>query len=211
MKNYFQKIYNETGIKPFTFLNCALSFLLPLVIFLVIGSNMSSTEGNKVITISVIALIACWGIDIALLFNKFKDGKRTAILFFLGLLASIAFFCKLILFPLIKLLFNMMGSATAVQTGDFAGASNNANRATAEAGGVKMSAFNWFVYDDRKFEDIAPSEPAESYITNSQAWNSELGRNFTSDEDMNAQQMGYTDAKNAYDSGVKLEDIMKKY
>lgn len=208
MKKYFQNIYNETGVKPFTFLNCALTLLVPLIIFLVVGCNMSSTEGNKVITISVIALIACWGIDIALLFNKFKNGKRTAILFFLGLLASIAFFCKLILFPLIKLCLNLMTSSTSVQMGDFASASNNANRATAEAGGIKMSAFNWFVYDDRVFTDIEPDIP-EDTATNYGAWNNELGRTFNDNEEQNARNMGYRDAKQAYDSGVKLDDITK--
>lgn len=208
MKKYFQNIYNETGVKPFTFLNCALTLLVPLIIFLVVGCNMSSTEGNKVITISVIALIACWGIDIALLFNKFKNGKRTATLFFLGLLASIAFFCKLILFPLIKLCLNLMTSSTSVQMGDFASASNNANRATAEAGGIKMSAFNWFVYDDRVFTDIEPDIP-EDTATNYGAWNNELGRTFNDNEEQNARNMGYRDAKQAYDSGVKLDDITK--
>lgn len=211
MKNYFQKIYNETGEKPFTFLNCALSILLPLVIFLVVGLNVSAAEGNKVITISIIALIVCWGIDIALLFHKFKDAKRTAILFFLGLLASVAFFCKLILFPLIKWIMNMSLSMTDVQTGNFAGANNKANRANAEAGGVKMSAFNWFVYDDRKFEDIQPTIPEEQPETNPQAWSSELGRSFTSEEDMKARNMGYNDAKHACDSGVRVDEITKKY
>jgi len=202
MKKYFQNIYNETGIKPFTFLNCALTLLLPFAIFIAIGSVSSTSEGDKVMIVTLIGLIACWGSNIALLFNKFKDGKRTAILFFLGLLASIAFFCKLILFPLIKLLINFMPGATAT---------NITNRATAEASGVKMSAFNWFVYDNRVFTDIEPNIPDDipETATNYGAWNSELGRGFNDTEERNAQNMGYRDAKQAYDRGVSLKDLMK--
>lgn len=207
MKNYFQKLYNETGQKPFTFLNCLLSILLPFIVFLAVGLN--PPNGGTVMLATGITTLICWGINCFLLFKRFNDTKLVATCFFLGLLASIAFFCKLILFPIIKLFFNLMTGASAVQTGDFARASAENNRAFANFGSAKTSAFNWFIYDDRIIEDIH-IEPEESTMTNSLAWNSELQRNFTSDEDLNAQQMGYTDAKHAYDSGVSLHDITKK-
>lgn len=207
MKKYFQKLYNETGQKPFTFLNCLLSLLAPFVVFLVVGLNTS--DGGVVMLATGITALICWVANGFILFKRFNNGKRVAICFFLGLLASVAFFCKLILFPLFKLLLNLMGGATAVQTGDFAGASAQNNRAFAEAGSLKTSAFNWFIYDDRVMEDIH-IEAQESTMANNQAWNSELQRSFTSEEDANARNMGYRDAKQAYDSGVSLADITKK-
>jgi len=208
MKNYFQKIYNETGQKPFTFLNCFLNVLLPLVV-LILAAIVIPNDGELAKILIALSFVIGLAANVFVLFKRFKDGKRVAILFFLGLLASIAFFCKLILFPLFKLLLNLMGSSTSIQTGDFAGASAQNNRAFAEAGSLKLSAFNWFNYDDRVIDDIH-IEAEESTMANNQAWNSELRRSFTSDEDANARNMGYRDAKQAYDSGVSLADITKK-
>lgn len=208
MKKYFQKLYNETGQKPFTFLNCFLNVLLPLVVF-ILAAIIIPNDGDMAMILIGLSFVIGLVANVLVLFKRFKDGKRVAICFILGLLASVAFFCKLILFPLFKLLLNLMGGAASVQTGDFAGASAQNNRAFAEAGSLKTSAFNWFIYDDRVIEDIH-IEAQESTMANDQAWNSELQRNFTSDEDTNARNMGYRDAKQAYDSGVSLADITKK-
>ena len=122
---------------------------------------------------------------------------------------------KLIFWPLIKWAMDMSLGMTAMQTGNYGGASNQARRAdsNARARGKKTSAFNWFVYDGNYIQDIPGTVDQyadEAMVdSNPEAWCSNLGRSFTYQEDQNARAMGYADAFDAYNRGVNVNDLNK--
>ncbi len=205
MRKYFLKLYSETGKKPFTFLNACLMLLIPFVVFIVLASKTPSSESFMIVLAPTIGVwIACIVINVVLTFSKFKDGGTVAKVTILSLFASLAFFCKLILFPFIKFLFRGSTAMTAMQSGDTQQAASTMNRSQ----GVKTSAFNWFNYDGVEIQDIPGDEPAsEEYIYNNNAWDPTLQRSYTSDEDNNARQMGYQNASHAVNSGVDVSKL----
>jgi len=208
MKKYFQKIYNETGRKPFTFLNCFLCVFTP-IIALILGYMINKSDPTPAIVLLIVITILSLAGNIFILFKRFNDVKRALLLALLNIFASIHFFCKLILFPLIKLAMRFSLGATQMQMGNTAGASHTMSNATASAG-VKTSAFNWFKYDGTTIADIAGTEPEDDTIVyTNNAYETSLGRSFTDQEDMNARNMGYQNAQHAANSGVRIEDITK--
>lgn len=204
MKKYFQKIYNETGKKPFTFLNCMLAVLLPIAIFIFSGVKLMDTNPNLGVTVMIGGTIVCWLINIIIWFVNYKNIGRVLALFFLTMLASIAFFCKLILFPFIGLLFKIGSASTDIQTGNYAGASNTMN----SGGKVRTSAFSWFQYDGTVIDDVEV-EAQTDRVSNAQAWSSTLNRSYTAEEDTRARQLGFADAKDAEMSG-RINDVIGK-
>ena len=198
MKSYFQKLYNQTGKKPFTFLNCALCVLIPVIFLLV----------NGTIDITVIFItVGCLVVNMVLQFVRFKSIGKSIWLTVLNFLASIAFFCKFILFPFIGFFFKMSGAMTDVQMGNFSAANNNMNNA--RSGKVGLSAFNWFKYDGRTFEDVQVGEERpEDYSTDNLAWSHSLNRSFTAEEDLKAKNLGFQNAKDAENQG-RISDVVK--
>lgn len=206
MKSYYQKVYNETGKKPFTFLNCALCILIPVVVLIIVGSSASADEGGKVMIVFIPVTILCIVGNAVLHYFKYKNIGKAIWLTVLNLFASIAFFCKLILFPLIKFCFKMAGAMTDVQNGNFTAANNNMNNA--RSGKIKTSAFDWFRYDGRTFGDIqVGEEQPEDYSTDSLAWSYSLNRSYTAEEDLRARNLGYQNAKDAENQG-RISDII---
>ena len=207
MKSYFQKLYNETGKKPFTFLNCALCVLLPIVAFLLFGITLADANETLFVILVIVALVLCWGGNVFIQFNRFGNIGKALWLMFLNMLASIAFFCKLILFPLIALCFKMMSGMTDIQNGDFSAANNNLNNA--RSGKIKASAFNWFRYDGTTVDDIqVGEEQPEDYTPDNLAWSHTLNRSYTAEEDLKAQNMGFKNAKDAENQG-RISDIVQ--
>lgn len=208
MKKYFQKLYNETGQKPFTFLNCFLCVFTP-IIALILGYMIDKVDPTPAIILLIVVTILSLAANVFILFKRFNDIKRALLLALLNIFASLHFFCKLILFPLIKIAFRFAGAATQMQMGNTAGASHTMGNATASAG-IKTSAFNWFKYDGTTIADIAGSEPEDdTLVYTNNAYNTSLGRAFTDKEDMTARNMGYQNAQHAVSSGVHTEDLTK--
>lgn len=206
MKSYFQKVYSETGKKPFTFLNCALCILIPIIVLIVVGSQASSSEGGDVMAIFIPVTILCIVGNAVMQYMRFQNVGKAVLLTFLNMLASIAFFCKLILFPLIKFAFKMMGAMSDVQSGNYTAANNNMNNA--RSGQIKTSAFDWFKYDGTTVGDIqVGEEKAEDYSTDNLAWSHALNRSYTAEEDMKARNLGFQNAKDAENQG-RISDII---
>ena len=207
MKSYFQKLYNKTGKKPFTFLNCALCLLIPIIVLIVVGSQASASEGAKVMAVFIPVTVGCIVGNIVLQFVRFKSIGKAIWLTVLNFLASTAFFCKLILFPFIGFFFKMSGAMTDVQMGNFSAANNNMNNA--RSGKARLSAFNWFQYDGRTFEDVQVGEERpEDYSTDNLAWSHSLNRSFTAEEDLKAKNLGFQNAKDAENQG-RISDVVK--
>ena len=156
MKKYFQKLYNETGQKPFTFLNCFLCVFTP-IIALILGYMIDKVDPTPAIILLIVVTILSLAANVFILFKRFNDIKRALLLALLNNFASLHFFCKLILFPLIKIAFRFAGAATQMQMGNTAGASHTMGNATASAG-IKTSAFNWFKYDGTTIADHLEDE-----------------------------------------------------
>lgn len=205
MKKYFQKLYNETGTKPFTFLNCFLIIFLPIVFAILAG--VSGTNESKILILAIVGFVLGLVGNTLIQFRRFSDVKKALWLTVLNLLASIHFFCKLILFPVIGFFINMSGAMTSMQAGNYNQATSETNHAM-KAEGLKLSAFNWFKYDGTKFQDIEGEDTPIVY-ENSNAYDATLGRSYTDREDANARSMGYTDAQDAVSSGVRVEDLNK--
>ena len=205
MRNYFIKLYSETGKKPFTFLNACLLLLFPVIAFIALACQVSSNEPfAKVLVPSIVIWVIGIIVNVLITFSKFKNGGITAKVTLLSFFASIAFFCKLILFPFIKLLFRSSAGMTAMQNGDTAQASATMNQSQ----GVKISAFNWFNYNGIEIQDIPGNEaPTEDYVYNNNAWDSTLQRSYTNEEDNNARQLGYQNASHAVRSGVDISKL----
>lgn len=194
IKNYFQSVYNKTHKKPFTFLNCFLCIFLP-VIGLILGAYLmdSSSEGLGM-TVMILSVLVGWVCNFLLLFAKFKV---TAIgIFFLNILASIAFFCKLILMPLLKVLFKVGVASTQANLGNTTASVNASRGAGASLSSTKTSAFNWFEYEGYEWKDI--TEKPEPY------GNNELDEgSYTYEQNQEARNLGYSNGKDAEMKGRK--------
>ena len=195
IKNYFQKIYNETGKKPFTFLNCFLLIFLP-IIALIGGAFMVDTNESLGYIIMILGVVVGWGVNLALLISKFQ-GKGIG-LFFLSLLASLLFFCTFILWPAIKRGIHGGNAIWQANMGNITESVNSSRKMGAVSANPKKSAFNWFEYDGYVWIDEKDAEP-------------ELLKNYEADEgsysyDQNqqARSMGYANAKDAEMHGQKI-------
>lgn len=102
----------------------------------------------------------------------------------------------------------MASGMTSIQAGNVQMGSSQMQNATSSIG-VKMQAFNWFVYEGRRFTDIEGTETPIVYENNN-AWDVHLGRAYTDKEDANARMKGYTDAQHAVNSGVSVEELNKQ-
>lgn len=194
IKNYFQKIYMETGKKPFTFLNCFLSLIVPIAMFIIVGSQVSVSEGGKVAITVFLSVLIAWGLDIFLLVKNFH-GQAVPI-FLLGLLASIAFLFTFILWPVLKFAFRAGMAATQANNGNITDSVNSSRKAGATKG--KKSALNWFEYDGYEWKD-------EKEVMPEDIPNYELDEgSYTYDQNQQARNMGYTNAKDAEMHGQKI-------
>ena len=151
MKAYFQKIYDETKQKPFTFLNASLCVLIPVIAFLAIGVSVSPEEGSTVAIIFIAALLICWGINFYLLYKKFNEKALKLMIF--NVLASIAFWTKLILLPLFKIMWHAGRAAFHANMGNTTASVNSSSQMGASIASNKKSAFNWFEYEGKVWED----------------------------------------------------------
>lgn len=148
MKKYFQSLYDETGKKPFTPLNFFLMIGIPAII-MVIALCMSGSQSDSLFTVAVIAAVVGWIINLALCIKNF--GNRGVGLFFLTLLASIAFFCSFILWPFLKWSVRAGAAVFHANLGNTTASMNASSRAGATKG--KRSALNWFSYDGTVYHD----------------------------------------------------------
>lgn len=194
MKKYFQKVYNETHIKPFTFLNCFLCIFLPIIALIGGAVLMDSNEALGT-TVMILGIVAGWGINLALLLVKFK-GKGVG-LFFLNILASIAFFFTFILWPLLKFCFHAGMAATNANLGNNTASINSSRKAGASVGSTKKSAFNWFEYEGYEWKD----DKVEPELLNN--YEADEG-SYSYDQNQQAKSMGYANAKDAEMHGQKI-------
>lgn len=195
IKNYFQSVYNKTHKKPFTFLNCFLCIFVP-VIGLILGAYLmeSSSEGLGM-TVMILSVLVGWVCNFLLLFAKFKV---TAIgIFFLNILASIAFFCKLILVPFIKFLVKVGVASTQANLGNTTASVNASSQAGEALANAKISAFNWFVYDGYELKDTTTGEP-EIY----EHYELDEG-SYTYAQNQEARNLGFSNGKDAEMAGRK--------
>lgn len=149
IKNYFQKIYQETGKKPFTFIQpfCLLILPLIMVIFGLIMENNLGTQ--KTLTIMAVVVVIGWIAFIAIPFIRLK-GKGIGV-FFLSILASIIFFISFILWPMLKFAYRGGQAITQANMGNTSASVNASQRMGATKG--KKSALNWFEYDGYVWKD----------------------------------------------------------
>lgn len=195
MKKYFQKVYNETHVKPFTFLNCFLCIFLPIIALIGGVVLMDSNEALGT-TVMILGIVVGWGINLALLLAKFK-GKGVG-LFFLNILASIAFFCTFILWPFIKYLMHSGNAAWQANMGNITESVNSSRKMGAVLASPKKSAFNWFQYDGYVWKD----EKVEPELLK----NYELDEgSYSYDQNQKARSMGYSNAKDAEMHGQKID------
>lgn len=194
IKKYFNKIYSETGKKPFTFLNCFLVVLLPLIFIFGSAFLIADTE-EVVVPATIIGLVVSLGLNLVLLIVKFK-GKAIG-LFFLTVLASILFFCSFILWPILKFAFRAGSAATQANLGNTTASVNASRRAGATKG--KKSALNWFEYDGYVWKD-------EKEIMPEDLPNGSLDEGaYSYDQNQSARNVGYANAKDAEMSGRKWD------
>ncbi len=192
IKNQFQKVYNETGKKPFTFLNCFLTIFLPIIIFIASCYLFGSSDDIPAFfAANILGLVVGWGINLALLWKSFQ--KQGISLFFLNILASIAFFCSFVIWPLIKLSYRASQAIVQANLGNTTGSVNASKRAGATKG--RMSALNWFEYNGDVWENEKEVMPEEdtTYSADEGAYSSE--------QNQKAQSHGYRNGKEAELSG----------
>lgn len=191
IKNYFQNIYNQTKIKPFTFLNCFLCIFLP-VIGLILGAYLLNNNATLGIAVMILFLLGGWAGNFALLYTKFKT---TAIpLFFLNILASIAFFGKLIVLPLIKAGIKGGKAVTQANMGNVTASVNASRESGATLASTKTSALNWFEYEGYEWKDAV--ETPEMYE------HQELDEgSYTDAQNQGARSVGYANGKEAEMAG----------
>lgn len=196
MKKYFQSIYNETGIKPFTFMHAALCILIPILVFFLVGMNVSSGEGEAVIIWAIGSLLVCWGIDVFLIYRSFKD--KVVKIFIFHVLASIAFWSKLILIPLFKICWQAGMAVFHANNGNTTASINSSRRMGAAAASNKKSAFNWFEYEGKVHtDDNFEAELLDDFSADEGAYSAE--------QNNEARAKGYKNAKHAEMSGEKIE------
>lgn len=194
IKNYFQQVYDQTQIKPFTFLNCFLCIFLP-VIGLVLGGFLSGNNARLGIAVMILSLLGGWIGNFVLLYQKFD--KLAIRLFFLNILASIAFFSKLILLPWLKWSVKAAGAVFHANLGNVTASVNSSKKAGAELASTKTSAFNWFEYDGHEWEDVNVSP--ELYEHN------ELDEgSYTDAQNQKGRDAGYANAKEAKMHGIDI-------
>lgn len=179
IKNYFQQLYNETGNKPFTFLNAFILTILPLGIGYLFTTMLISIMGEQesLILISfVLAYLICYVINFLLLRKNFKEDQVKILGY--SIIASIIFFATFILWPILKFSFRAGKAMFYSNMGNVSASVNASERAGATKG--KQSALNWFEYDGRVWEDEEENLPEEitnyaldegsySYVQNQQA------------------------------------------
>ena len=199
IKNHFQKVYAETNVKPFTFLNCFLCIFLP-VIGLILGAILMNNNEKLGVSVMILAVLGGWAGNFALLYKNFK--AKGISLFFLNLLASIAFFFKLIIMPLFKALVKIGAASTRANLGNTTARVNSSNQAGAALASTKTSAFNWFEYDGYKWKDN--EEKSKFHM------NSGLDEGFYTDaQNQAARDIGYANGKEAEMAGRQWDG--KKY
>lgn len=143
IKNYFQRLYNETGVKPFTFFNVFLFPVLPVVLAIVVEST------DMGIALPIIALIAGLAFNIAKTIIKFPtEAVKILPLMFL---ATMAFTIKFFVWPIIKFAYYSGKAATAANMGNY----SESQYYSGQHSGMAMSAFNWFQYDGKTYKDEA--------------------------------------------------------
>lgn len=192
MKKYFQRLYNETGKKPFTPLNFFLMLGIPAII-MVIASFMSGSQAGTLFIGAVIVAIVGWIINLVLCIKKF--GGKGVGMFFLTLLASIAFFCSFILLPFFKWSFRAAGAMFHANLGNTTASVNASRRAGATKG--KKSALNWFSYDGTVYQDEKEVMPQdiEGYALDEGS--------YTNEQNQAARNIGYSNGKDAEMNGKK--------
>lgn len=138
--------------------------------------------------VMILGVLAGWGINLALLLTKFK-GKGVG-LFFLNILASLAFFITFILWPLLKFCFHTGMAATQANLGNTTASVNSSRKAGAHAASPKKSAFNWFEYNGYEWKD----DKEEPELLNN--YEADEG-SYTYEQNQQARNIGYTNAKDA--------------
>lgn len=195
IKIYFQKVYLETNIKPFTFLNCFLCIFLP-VIGLILGALMMGSNESLGKAVMILSFLGGWIGNFVLLYKKFD--KLAIGLFFLNLLASIAFFSKLILLPWLKASIKFGRAALQSNLGNVTGSVNASRQGGAELASTKTSAFNWFEYDGHEWKDVKETaELDEHYELDEGA--------YTYEQNQQGKDAGYANAKEAEMQGVDIK------
>ncbi len=194
IKQRFQNVYDQTNMKPFTFLNCFLCIFMPIIGFFVGGTIVDSNPAFGV-TVMVLLILGGWIGNFLLLFKKFKTDAIG--LFFLNMLASIAFFTKLILWPLLKMSWHTGQAVMQANLGNITASKNASSRGGAALGSVKMSAFNWFKYDGNEWTDITQTAEVE------ENYESDEG-SYTYEQNQEARSRGYHNAKEAEMHGVDV-------
>ena len=196
IKKYFQKIYNETGKKPFTFLNAFLLTILPLVLGYFISMALVSSIGEDEILIPIgfaIALAVGCIIDFLLLLKNFKG--KAVVLLLLNIVASLLFFITFILWPVLKFAFRAGMAATQSNLGNTTASVNASRRAGATKG--KKSALNWFEYTGRVWEDEKEVMPEDT-----SNYSLDEG-SYTDIQNQQARAHGFENGKHAEVSGRK--------
>lgn len=194
IKDYFQNIYDQTQIKPFTFLNCFLCIFLP-VIGLILGGYWLDRNATLGIAVMILLLLGGWVGNFVLLYTKFKE--TAIVLFVLNILASIAFFGKLILWPLIKAGIKSGKAAMEANWGNTTASVNASREAGATLASTKTSAFNWFEYEGHEWKDV--TETPEVYE------HQELDEgSYIDEQNQKGRDAGYANAKEAEMHGVDI-------
>lgn len=191
IQNHFQRVYDETHVKPFTFLNCFLCIFLPIV-GLILGALIISNNTTIGIIVMILFILGGWAGNFALLFKNFKE--KGISLFFLNLLASIAFFFKLIVMPLFKVLVKIGVASTQANLGNTTASVNSSKQAGATLASTKTSALNWFEYDGYEWKDNVEKPKLHP--------NSGLDEDsYTDAQNQAARNLGYVNAKEAEMAG----------
>lgn len=195
IKNRFQEVYDQTHIKPFTFLNSFLCIFLP-VIGLILGSYMMGSNGGLGTAVMILCFLGGWIGNFVLLYKKFD--KLAISLFFLNLLASIAFFSKLILVPWLKASVKFARAIWQSNLGNVTASVNASREGGSELARSRTSAFNWFEYEGYEWTDA--KETAEVYEHH------ELDEgSYTYEQNQQGRDAGYANAKEAEMHGVDIK------
>lgn len=189
IKRHFQQIYNETGKKPFTFLNAFFMVFFPVIVAIV----MTFVDAN-IFAVAALAALAV-GIVINLIIMLVKFQVKGIGLFFLTLLASFMFFCSFIFWPFLKFSFRAAGAMFHANLGNITASVNASRRAGATKG--KRSALNWFEYDGKVWKDEKEVMPED--IPN---YSLDEG-SYSYDQNQQARNHGYSNGKEAEMSGHK--------
>lgn len=194
IKNYFQQVYNETGKKPFTFLNAFILTILPLGLGYLLTMMLVSAKGEQESFILVgfgLAYLICYVINFLLLGKNFKDNQIKLLIY--SIIASIVFFVSFFLWPLLKFAFRAGAAATQANLGNTTASVNASGRAGATKG--KKSALNWFEYDGHVWQDEKENMPED--IPNSAL---DEG-SYSYEQNQKAKAYGYSNGKDAEISG----------